>query len=247
MVARAEFTDLFVDYYLHLATHGLRHEPVHDQKLKDAMAALTLHCASRPWNETVAWTIHFQDPLLNLFVGGDNKLGTIIGNLFTQDVKKTSENMFYSEVVSGNEPLRRSVVTFEADDSFGAVEQFYRQSEQRLARYFDLGDEEYVFITAQPECDLAWLESLTTEQVRRLNETEKLRLLEERKYRWECGCNQERIMNFLGPAMRSDPEELFGGEEALRIHCPRCGARHMVTREAMEAYVVKANQKKAKP
>ncbi len=30
---------------------------------------------------------------------------------------------------------------------------------------------------------------------------------------------------------------LFGGEPVIRMSCPRCGARYMVTREAMEAHI----------
>jgi molecular chaperone Hsp33 len=37
--------------------------------------------------------------------------------------------------------------------------------------------------------------------------------------------------------MRSDPEGLFGEDALLRMGCPRCGARHIVTREALEAYI----------
>ena len=72
LVARAEFSELYVDYALHQAQHGYQREPEHDTLLKETLAALTLHCASRPWNETWAWTLHLRDPMLNLFVTGDN-------------------------------------------------------------------------------------------------------------------------------------------------------------------------------
>ena len=87
LVARAEFSDLYVEYYLHQGQHGYQHEPLHDGLLKQGLAAITLHAASRPWNESVAWTIHLREPLLNLFVAGDNRLGTVIGQLFTENVK----------------------------------------------------------------------------------------------------------------------------------------------------------------
>ena len=45
------------------------------------------------------------------------------------------------------------------------------------------------------------------------------------------------MMEGLSPTMRQDPDELFGAEPKLEIRCPRCGARHAITREAMEAYV----------
>jgi molecular chaperone Hsp33 len=44
--------------------------------------------------------------------------------------------------------------------------------------------------------------------------------------------------------MKSDPEGLFGEDPLLRISCPRCGARHTVTREALEAYVVESESGK---
>src|SRR5215207_8240554 len=99
LVARADFGELYVDYYLHQGQHGYQHMPQHDQMLKEALAAITLHSASRPWNEASAWTIHFEEPLLNLFVTGDNRLGTVTGQLFAENVKEKGHNLFLSDVV----------------------------------------------------------------------------------------------------------------------------------------------------
>src|SRR6478609_5952504 len=110
LLARADFGELYVDYYLHQGQQGYQHEPAHDQMLKEALAAITLHCASRPRNEASAWTIHFEEPLLNLFVTGDNRLGTVIGQLFTENVKEKGHNLFLSDVVRGHETARRSAV-----------------------------------------------------------------------------------------------------------------------------------------
>lgn len=244
LVARADFGELYVDYYLHQGQHGYQHVPKHDQMLKEALAAITLHSASRPWNEASAWTIHFEDPLLNLFVAGDNRLGTVVGQLFTENVKEKGHNLFLSDVVRGRETARRSAVEFEATtDPFRAVERYYAQSEQRPARYFRHGIEDFVMVSAQPGCDLAWFDSLTDEEVRVLDQHETLSLLEQRRYRWECGCTQDRMFAVLAPVMRADPEGLFGDDPVIRISCPRCGARHTITREALEAYVENVEEK----
>jgi molecular chaperone Hsp33 len=243
LVARADFGDLYVDYYLHQGQHGYQHEPAHDQMLKEALAAITLHSASRPWNEASAWTIHFENPLLNLFVTGDNRLGTVIGQLFTENVKEKGHNLFLSDVVRGHETARRSAVEFlDTTDPFKAVERYYTQSEQRPARYFRHSIEDFVMVSAQPGCDLEWFDSLDDEMVRNLDQTEDLSLLEQRRYRWECGCSQERMFAVLAPVMRADPEGLFGEDELLRMSCPRCGAKHTVTREALEAYIASATK-----
>ncbi|MDQ6625789.1 MAG: Hsp33 family molecular chaperone HslO [Verrucomicrobiota bacterium] len=237
LLARAEFGALYVDYYLHQGQYGYQHAPEHDGMLKEALAALTLHCASRPWNEAWAWTIHFQRPLLNLFVTGDNRRGIIVGQIFTENVKDDGRNLFCADLVRERSNSRRSSVEFTGTDVFRIVEQYYAQSEQRPARYFQIGPEEFVMVSAQPGCDLDWLQSLDDEKVRSLDETETLSLLEQRSYRWGCGCSQEKMLSILAPIMRTDPEALFGEDHLIRISCPRCGALHKITREALEAYV----------
>jgi len=237
VLARADFGELFVDYYLHLSAHAIKPATEHDALFKQALAGFVLHCASRPWNEMIAWTINFQEPLVNLFLTADNSTGTITGRVFDENVKESPENLFYADVVRGNQPTRRSAVTFQGDDPLMGAEKFYTQSEQRLARYFRLAEEELALLTEHPDCDLEWLRGLDTAQVRKLETTETVALLESRVYRWHCGCNQQRMMEVLAPTMKVDPESLFGEDEKVEIRCPRCGARHAITREAMEAFV----------
>jgi molecular chaperone Hsp33 len=44
------------------------------------------------------------------------------------------------------------------------------------------------------------------------------------------------MMRAVLPTFRHNPEALFEGEEVIRISCPRCGARHVITRESLEAF-----------
>ena len=242
LLARADFGELYVDYYLHQGQYGYHHAPEHDGMLKEALAALTLHCASRPWNEAWAWTIHFREPLLNLFVTGDNRRGIIVGQIFTENVKDDGRNLFCADLARERADSRRSTVEFTGRTAFAIVEEFYARSEQRPARYFRYGPEDFVMVSAQPGCDLEWLRALDDEKVRALDEVETLSLLEERAYRWGCGCSQDRMLTVLGPVMRTDPRALFGEEDLLRISCPRCGALHKITRESLEAYVAETSR-----
>ncbi|MES2696124.1 MAG: Hsp33 family molecular chaperone HslO [Verrucomicrobiota bacterium] len=237
MIARADFGELFVDYYLHLSTNQIKVAPEHDEMFKRALAAFTLHSASRPWNELSAWTINFQKPLVNLFLTGDNETGAVTGRAFDENVKEGPENLFFSDVVRGREPKRRSAVTFVGPDVTVAVEKFYTQSEQRGAKYFQLAEEEFALVVEHPDCDMAWFNALTVEEVKTMEQKNTLSLLERRIYRWHCGCNQARMMEVLAPTMKADPEALFAGDAKIEIRCPRCGARHAITREALEAFV----------
>lgn len=237
LVARADFGDLYVDYYLHLGANRLTVPAELDAMFKRALAAFALHSASRPWNEMIAWTINVQEPRVNLFLTGDNGTGAVTGRVFTEHVKEGPDNLFYADVVRGREPKRRSAVTFAGADPLAAAETFYTQSEQRGARFFQLGEEEFALVAEHPDCDLAWFRGLTAAQVRDLAEVETVVPMERRIARWHCGCNQRRMLEVLAPAMRADADGLFGGEAGVEILCPRCGARHAVTREALEAYV----------
>lgn len=243
LLARGDLGALFTDYYLHLADHKLRYTPEQDGLFRAALAAFTLHCASWPLNEHIAWTMNFQEPRLNLFLAGDNEDCTVTGRLFTENVREAAENVFYSDTMSrrGVEP-RRSVVNFHGADVWAAVEGYYARSEQRPARLFGLGGDEYALLLAHPDCDLAWFAALEADGVRNLDTAETLAPIQRRNYGWNCGCNQQKILTAIAPAFRADPEGLFGDSETIRVECPRCAAVHTLTREAMEACVARTGK-----
>lgn len=238
LVAQAVLSELYVDYYLHLGENKLKPDPAHDAVFKRALAFFVLHCASRPQNEITAWTINLQEPRVNLFLTGNNNIGAITGRIFAENVKEFPENLFYSDVIRGAEPKRRSVVPFSSADPAVGAEEFYTRSEQRPVRFFQLVDEEFALVTEHPDCDRTWFGALDAERVRTLESHETVTPLETRHYRWHCGCNQERMLQVLAPVMKQDAEGLFGATDSLTIHCPRCAALHTVTRESLEAYVV---------
>lgn len=235
LVARADFSRVFVDYYLHVAECGLQLSAEEAEYAKSSLVAVTLHCASRPRNERVAWTVNFQEPLLNVFAAGDNPLGTVVTNVFSEGVRVRDNNLFYADIIRGTNPTQRSVVDFEGSDFFAAAERFYSHSEQRPARFFHHHDDDFVLISAQPDCDVEWMAALDADSVRNLDGTQELALLEQRLYRFECGCNQQRMMRVLLPTFQQAPDVLYDGAEVIRMSCPRCGARHAITRESLEA------------
>ena len=183
LLVRADLSPLFTDYYLHLADHQLRYSPEQAALFKTALAAFTLHCAYRPLNEHIAWTLSFQDPRLNLFLAGDNEDCNVTGRLFTENVREATENVFYSDIVPrrGMEP-RRSVINFTGADVFAAVAGYYARSEQQPVRFFDLGGDQYAMLVAQPDCDLDWFASVDAETVRNPGAAEFVARIQSRNY-----------------------------------------------------------------
>jgi molecular chaperone Hsp33 len=239
LLLTANFSEFYVDYYLHWMDLGWKLNPTLDEFLKDALAALTLHLTARPQQESIAWTVNFQQPLANLFVTGDTMSETIIGRVFTEDVREGNDNLFYSTVSRPNQPQRRSIVEIGTGDFLTIAEQYYLQSEQNAARYFRLPDDAFALLVATPGCDVPWLEALSVEAVLELEKTETLSLMETRHYRFQCGCSVQRILPAIESVAREDLDGLFNGEETLRITCPRCARRYFVSREQVEAFLVK--------
>lgn len=66
-----------------------------------------------------------------------------------------------------------------------------------------------------------------------LEEDEDTRVLETRRFRFYCGCTLDRILPTL-KALQEREEDLFQGEEALEVTCPRCAAIYRVTKENLE-------------
>lgn len=244
LVVRGDFGDLYRDYYLHLMQHGLRQKPEWDRLLKEALAALALHLASRPRTESTAWTVNLADPTLNIFVTGGNRGQNVTGRVFSENVRQMERNLFFSQTTTDGQSAagtRQSTVEFEGMDLFCAVETYYRQSEQRPARYFHLGGDDFVMISAQPDCDMPWFLTLDDDAVRDLDQHETLSLLERRFFRFDCGCHLGRIYPIIASLSPMTREEVFAGGSSADAACPRCGAHYEITREGLAAFLEAAD------
>ena len=236
LVARGQFSDLYMDYYLHLMENKLKNEQAYDQNLKDGFAALALHLASRPWNEAIAWTLSWQDPPQNYFFTGSNRDATITGRVFTEDIRERDTNLLFSQTTVGGQPGRQSMIEVASLDLLKIGEHYYEQSEQRPGRYFRHEEEDIVLVTAQPDCDMEWFGNLDEDKIRALDTDEELSLLEKRHFRFECGCSQEKLLPIFANMSAESLEDAFAGTETIPTGCPRCGAKYVITRETLEAF-----------
>ncbi len=229
LLLRADFSPLFVDYYLHLMQHKLRNEETEDGLLKQLLAYFTLHLVSRPWQEYHAWTFNTREPsLANYFVSGSSVDEEVVGRAFTEDVREPEKNMLFAQNLARGKEPQTSVITLSGSSVGQWVEEYYRRSEQRLARVFDLGNDHYALITAEPGADHDWLEALTPEDVKNIDTAEQTKVLETRKFFFRCGCSVEKILPVI-KAMHKDLADQLSEQGYVEIACPRCGASYRVT------------------
>jgi len=233
LLVRGQFTQLYVDYYLHLMRHGIRHPAVLDQMLKDALSMMVLHLVVRPWAETIAWTASLRAPQVNLFVTGGSVQESVTGRVFTEDIREHDRDLFFAQTTAPHLPEpRTSTLETVGRDPIAWIAQYYDQSEQRPARAFRLDDEIFALVAAQPDCDMPWFEALDEQSVARIDATQETKLLETRRFRFSCGCTLERILPILG-GWKNRLDELFAGTESITIQCPRCAASYRVTRKML--------------
>lgn len=233
LLLKADFSSLFVGYYLHLMQHGLRNAAAEDGIFKEILAFFTLHLVSRPWQEHHAWTFNVATPTLaNYFVAGSSLTEDVVGRVFTEDVREPEVNMLYAQTMARNKEMQTSVIPLAAQSPIGWVEEFYRQSEQRQARAFDLGGDTYALIAAQPGADFDWLSELTADQVASIEETEQTKQLETRRFTFRCGCTMERILPTIR-AMQKDFADVLSEQGHLEVSCPRCGVEYRITPEML--------------
>lgn len=230
LLCAADFGPVFMDCYLHLGQNSVVLAGGADEKLKLLLAVLALHAAAQPRAVTCAWTVHLEDTGLNVFAVAENPSGRVTGQVFAEQVRSVGANVLHAESASAGGPRRRSTVEFGGDDMLRVAEAYYAQSEQRPARFFELGGDTFAALVAQPDCDLPWLDDVGTEEVRQLAGGDGTPPLETRHYRFACGCTPARIATAIAPALLGQLDEIFGAESLIRVTCPRCGTRHEIGR-----------------
>jgi len=235
LLCAGDFGAMFMDCYLHLGQNSVVLSGGADEKLKLLLAALTLHAAAQPRAVTCAWTLHLEEERLNIFAVAENPTGHVTGQVFAEGVREVGVIVLHSETATADGLRRRSSVDLPGTGVLAAAEAYYAQSEQRAARYFDLGGDEFALLAAQPDCDVEWLQAVETGEVRKLVRDESRDPLETRIYRFFCGCLPERIAGAIGPALQGHLDEVFGDEGHIHVSCPRCGTRHEIPRELFEA------------
>lgn len=228
LALKGKFSPIYTDYYLHLMQHGITPKKELDGMLKELLAYFTLHMVARPWKERQAWTVSLPAPLCNLFVTGSSWEEAVVGRVFTENVRESKQAALYVQTYELHKDAHTSSIQLHSSMPAEWVEDYYIQSEQRMARCFELDDEEFVLIVAQPDADISWLTELTREQVAELEEKEETKLLESRKFKFFCGCTLEKVLPALG-SWRNRLDELFSGEPSIEITCPRCAARYQIT------------------
>ncbi len=235
LLAIGDPSPLHRDLDLHLLSTGIRHDDLTLHLLRDGLSALACYLVSRPRFESFGWTIGIQKPPLNLFFTGSATERTVVGRAFRGAVKRAPRNVFISQTTRPFVGVQTSKVEVEGIDIFAMVEQFCRRSDQQPGRYFHVGDPRVAFLLSLPDVEAPWFCSVGASEAFALEKGIDSKLVSEQTVGFRCGCDIDCIARVVAEVYRENPGELFRGESSIEAECPRCGAKHTVTRERFQA------------
>jgi molecular chaperone Hsp33 len=230
------------DLDLHLLANGIAYDDFTRNGVRDGLSALALIIVSRPRFATFGWTLSLQAPARNFFWTGSASEGTVVGRAFLENVQESPRNLFFVQTSRTFGDLQTSSVEVEGTGVFSIVEQFCERSDQQPARFFNRGDR-VALLTVFPDGDREWVRAAGAPEIFEREGTEDLKLIGEKEIVFRCGCDRDRIASILATLYRDAEEDLFQGDGEVEAECPRCGAKHVISRELFR----EAGQRGARP
>jgi molecular chaperone Hsp33 len=233
VVADGYFTAFFTAYVEHVRRWEVGLDPLTYTMMRQGLAAATLHLSARPHDESFGFTLNFKEPPTNIFLTGDASSSRVTGRVFTEGVKTAESSRLFVQSQRPRHEQMQSMVEVTGLDVLEVFEQYYARSEQEGARFFEDEDDRFLMVLALPDHDRAWIQGLRADAPGEVD-TANLDLLDERIFRFQCGCNPEKMMEALHTIFRDNPEDLFQGEGGVETFCPRCGSRWWIERVEYE-------------
>ncbi len=246
VVVFGQLNALFEAYRAHRLSLGQNIDPVIEANMEVALSAALLHLASQPPDLFSAWTINMQNPLANYFIAGTNSDKTIVGRVFTEEVKTSSSGAgkVFLQISRPYMAPSMSAVEVNSSDMIAAMEEFFNRSLQIPTRFFETATGEFTFIQGLPLVKKEWIMGLTRAAAADYIKGNTLELVEERHYTFKCGCTEEMILNMLYGQYHEDAEALFMGDKYVEVTCPRCGDVWKISAESFVKFALSQNTAK---
>lgn len=235
LIARGAFGPLFADYREHSRRWVGEPAGLVLDLMRDGLAAAGLYLTFRALDEHTAWTINLAEPPLNIFLTSDARAGTVTGRHFAEHVTTTEHNRIFVQSVRTMGPPQLSSTEVKGLEMLPIFEQYFARSEQWPARFFALGGDTYVMLSALPGVDADWIAGVRREDLPALYAADDLRALDERVVIFACSCDERRVHQVVRALFADRREELFRGEELVEVQCPRCGRAYGMSRADFDA------------
>lgn len=234
VVSAGNFEDFFHAYLDHVRIWDEEPDGLSYTFMRQGLAGSVMHLSNAPRDQSFGITVHVHEPPTNIFFAGSSPESSITGRIYTEGIdQKPSSRLYVQSVRPKTEPTQ-SIVEVYGLDILEYFEQYYVNSEQRMARFYEQPDDEFMQVVSIPGAEEEFFQHLTRESAREMLQN-GLTLLEERSFFFHCGCNPARMLRAVRKLFASNPAELFLGEGRVEVNCPRCGRHWWITREEFDS------------
>ena len=229
VLAVADFSDLFEEFRRHTRRWDSEIEPLTEVMMRQGLAGAVLQLSFKVPYESIGWTLNFHKPPINCFITGSSVQATVTGRVFTEGVQTVDNSRLYVQIHRPGSDPSQTVLDVQGLDVLEIFEQYFERSVQTSARFLELTDEKIAMVQGLPRVDLQWLAGLDSERVRGLLDA-RPESVESKEFRFDCGCDAQRVVHAMHRFFSGDIEGLFQGEEGVEALCPRCGVRYWIER-----------------
>ncbi len=151
------------------------------------------------------------------------------GRVFESHVQTASSSRLFLETQRPRLEPTSTVLEVQGSSVLDIFEQYFWRSVQIPTRLLALDSGEHLLVQGMPRANKKWIRGLRAESA--LEELGELESIEERAYRFGCGCDPGRILAIVHGMYQEKADDLFHGESQVEVSCPRCGRRYWITRE----------------
>lgn len=232
LLTHGDLRPLFERWHRHYDEHRLDLDPALANHFETGLAVFVLHLAGQSRNRHMTWTVAPGEPHASFLFAGSTGDGEVTGRVFTENIATFDKGRFYQDnIIAGKGPFRSYAEFPRGADFPEAAAHYYADAEQRPALFFHLGECRFAMAHAHPDYDEGWFATLDADVIAKTLAAGDLARIETRAFSWRCGCeDRTRLLAVLGAAAKGDPGQLFGDALEIEVRCPRCAARHRVTR-----------------
>lgn len=227
---RTQIDGLFAAYLAHVERWEGIPDGLAQTMMRQALGAAILHMATRPPDETVAWTLNIRQPPLNLFFTAKNIDESVVGRIFTENVRTTDASRLFVETQAPKKEATRSAIEVKGLDVLQIFEQFYAQSEQNVARFFELSEYDLLMVLGLPDVEDGWMASLDRDSALAASMVSP-RPVDVHTFTFRCGCDPDRMLAVMRGLYADKADELFQDTDRVEALCPRCGHRWWISRK----------------
>jgi hypothetical protein len=237
MLIQADFGPLLQARSEYLERHGLAHPPIEASRmLRRTLQAHTLWSTFMPNGTTTAWSLLLADREWRMFFAADSGEERCVARWSPFEAEhKGSRMLFDCQSQRPHQLLQRSVFEPTVSEIEPLIDEFFQHSQQTQGRMFWEQDGNVAqMLVALADWDSDWYERLCKIPQGELTSEEEWgelrRIGPAQRWKYECGCDPERLRQAILAAARENVSAVFGNEASVDIECPRCGREHSLRR-----------------